>query len=342
MENTVVKEKTDFAKRYNLFPIKDPEAYEFYVRLESSHWVPYELSYHIDKNDYKRLSEYDSTGNNEKMKRLIDLFLGFVLPSDGLICENIVDNFYRKAETFEETLFFACQIHNETIHSITYGLVAEALISSENEKKRIAEMVDNLPCLQAKVALMEKYRLGDYNKAERYAAFAAAEGILFTVLFNIIFWFKSKNMFKNLIDANRMINRDEAAHRNFGCDRYKRIPDRDGKRTLEIVKEFVEVEKDFIEVMVPEPIEDLTQESLVSYLYTIADNLLIELGEPRYYNSDYCPAWLDMGNEQKANFFEVTSTEYNRFNVEEALNTDKLTGNVQKIDAIDNAEEIEF
>lgn len=339
------------AKRYNLFPIRDLAAYEAYVKLESTFWTAYELKYTDDKKDYNLIKEYDSTGNNKKMKRLIDYFLGFVLPADGLICENIIDNFLKTAKTYEEVIFFSCQIHNETIHSITYGLVAQTLIPELQDQIRVFEMVDNLPCHKAKMQLMEKYKSGDWSLAERYVAFACAEGIFFTILFNIVFWFKSKNMFKNLIDANRMINRDEARHRCFGCDRFKRIqngelghPKITNDRALEIVKEFVEVEKMFVEEMVPEPVEDLTKESLVNYLYNIADGLLIDLGLERYYHSDYAPEWLDISLQQKENFFEVLSVGYNRFSVSDALNINKLTGAIDNnnSNSLNNPEDVDF
>lgn len=344
LTNTTESTNLPFSRRYNLFPLQDKAAYDLYAKLESTFWVATELNYVIDKADYISLKQYDPTGLLAKMKRLIDHFLGFVLPADGLICENLIENFLKSAQTYEETIFFTCQIHNETIHAITYALVAQTLIPDANEQKAIFEMVDNLPCLQAKVQLMEKYKNGNWSRAERYVAFACAEGLFFTVLFNIIFWFKSKNMFKNLIDANRMINRDEARHREFGTNRYRRIPSdqKDAKRSLEIVQEFVNVERMFIEHMVPEPVEDLTKESLVLYLYNIADLLLVDLGLERYYWSDYVPEWLDISLEQKANFFEVSSTEYNHSSYAEMMNIDKLTGAHIPINPLNDPSKTDF
>jgi ribonucleotide reductase beta subunit family protein with ferritin-like domain len=334
---------TCISRKYNIFPIDDPDAYEAYVRLECSVWSAFELAYTDDISCYKKLKENDSTGNNKKMKRLIDYFLGFVLPSDGIVCDNIIQNFINTCTTFSEKLFYLTQCNQEGTHAVTYGLTVETLIPEPQEQERIRKLVDNLPCLKATADLMEKYKNIDIPLAERHVAFACAEGIFFCVLFNIIFWFKTKNMFKNLVAANRLISLDESAHAKFQCNRYKRCKNKNSARTLEIVKEFVETQRLFIEVMLPEPIEDLTSECLTRYLYTVGDNILGQLGESRYYNSTYAPSWMgDINLNVKVNGFEDITTAYNRFSVDDVLNIDKLTGKTTKLNAIDNTDEIEF
>jgi ribonucleotide reductase beta subunit family protein with ferritin-like domain len=230
-----------FSKKYNIFPIEDFDAWKAYVDLESNMWVPAELEYVRDRPHYEALKVKDPEGNNGKMKRLVDMTIGFLIPADGCIVKNIVVNFLMSARTFSEQQFFILQLYNESIHSITYGLIFETLVKDPDEKKRISEMVDNVDSVKRQAELMEKYINGNYTKSERYIAFACAEGILFCTLFNIIYWFKSKNMFPNFNFANEMIAKDESSHRNFGCNRYNKYNQNDKisyKRVTEIVDEF--------------------------------------------------------------------------------------------------------
>lgn len=331
------------SSKYNIFPITDHDAYEAYVRLLCSFWTPYELKYTDDLKDFKKISEPDSTGKNKKIKHLIDHFFGFILPSDGIVCENILENFLKQCTNFQEKLFYLGQMHNEGIHAVTYGLIVETLIPEPIEQQRIRRLVDDLPCLKRVGDLMEKYKNDNIPISERHASFCCAEGILFQTLFQIIFWLKTQNMFKNLVAANRFINTDESAHCKFQANRYRRCKNKNSARTLEIVKEFTEAEKAFIEVMLPEDIDDLTQKSCVNYLYTVADNILVMLGEPKYYNVNYTCSWMNEINlNVKVNGFEDNTTTYNHFSIEDALNIDKLTGKTTELNAIDNADEIEF
>jgi ribonucleoside-diphosphate reductase beta chain len=335
------------SKKYNLFPVNDEDAWKSYVKFEGNFWTALEMEYVKDIPDYNSLKVKDPSGKNAKKKKLIDMILGFFSPGDGLVIENLLKNFLFNSKNFEEYMFFIAQAHNEAIHAMTYGLIIHTLIPEQKEQKEILEMVDNLECTNKKAKLMEKYASGDYSITERYVAFAAAEGILFCVLFNIIYWFRSLGMFSNFIFTNEKIAQDESAHRNFGCNRFKKyrkdFPISD-ERVIEIIKEFVEVEKMFINVMLPEPIDDLNAPDLNKYLLTVGDNLLIELGLSKYFSTEtYAPSFMgDINLENKPNFYEQRVGNYQRFNIEKALNVDNLTKPEKQLDAVDNLEEIEF
>src|SRR5665647_1046860 len=194
--------------RYNLFPIKDIDAFNFYTKLDATFWSHGEMSYNKDVPDYQRLKIADSDGKNAKKKRLIDMMLGFFAFGDGVISKNLVKNFLLKADTYEEQLFYCGQLHIEAVHIVTYSLTIQTLIPDEKEQKEIFEMVDNLPCVKAKALLMEEFIDGDYPVEDLFVAFAASEGIFFCVLFAIIFWFRSFGEFQHLIFMNEQIQKD--------------------------------------------------------------------------------------------------------------------------------------
>jgi ribonucleoside-diphosphate reductase beta chain len=333
------------SRRYGLFPIQNPGEYEAYVDLEANFWTAYELEYVRDKEDYESLRKPDSTGRNKIMKRLIDMILGFFSPGDGLICDNLVDNFLKTADTMESKLFFIAQLHNEAIHAITYSLIIDTMIEDPSEKKNVIEMVDDLPVLTSKAELMNKYKNDiKLNTSERYVAYAAAEGIFFCVLFNIIYWFRSKNMFANFIFANEKIAQDEGLHRDFGCLQFKRYNAVDNiseSRVVEIIKEFVSVEAMFITEMLQTDIDDLKQDSMLKYLHTVADNLIVQLGFKPHYGEKYCPTYLnDINLPSKNNFYEVRVGNYKKFDRRKALNPGLLTGAVKEVDPL--KDEIDF
>ncbi len=347
-----IQENLSLAKRYNLFPIRDQEAYEDYVQLEATFWTAFELRYADDKKDYNKLREFDATGFNAKAKRLIDCSMMFLLPGDGLVTDNLIDYFMKHAKNFEERIFFAAQIHNEIVHAITYALMGYTMYTEE-ELKEMLEAVDNIPCIKAQVELMEKYLKGGmdgtYTLAEMYVAFAAAEGILFMIIFIVIFWFKSVNLFKNFIAINRMVNRDEGKHRDFGCKRYKKIPasEKSPTRSLEIIQEFVAVQRMFIEYMVPEPVLDLDAVSLNTCLEAISDNLLVKLGLQKHYFPEKfpkLPTWFDISLLNKENFFELITVGYKRFDEEKAMHPESYAVNDDEEDVnfLQNTEDADF
>jgi hypothetical protein len=191
--------------RYSFFPIKDEEAFAFYKRQEAAVWSANEMNFTKDIKDYSRL--------DPKLKRLVDMILGFFAPGDGLISQNIVFRFLLECETFEEQAMFITQLFIELVHAETYGMTIISFHPREEDQKRIFDMCESLPCVKAKADWMNKYMYADIPKSMRYLAFSACEGIFFSVLFSIIFWFRSKGVLQNFIFSNEQISKDEGLHR---------------------------------------------------------------------------------------------------------------------------------
>jgi ribonucleotide reductase beta subunit family protein with ferritin-like domain len=328
----------------NIFPLKDFEAYKSFVKLSASHWGPFEIKYIDDKKDYEKLKEPDSTGKNAAKLRLLNLIFAFFGPADMIVAQNLAFNFLKESTTPEEILFLGSQLNNELVHSVSYGLYIHTMVDSDSELETIFNMINEIPEVKAKADLMNKYMYGDYPIHEKYVAFVCAELILFSVLFNIIYFFRSYGMLNTLILLNDFINRDEQSHGIFGSTRYKKYkPDNCTDRTLQIVLEFVEVETAFIKFMLPEPIDDLNSESMIGYLHYLTDDVLRLLNEPAYFNSGSVPEWLkDISLQTKNNFFEVSTNNYAHFSVSDALDIDKLTGKKKTVDSIANFDSVDF
>ena len=86
------------------------------------------------------------------------------------------------------------------------------------------------------------------NFAQRIIAFAAVEGIFFSGSFFSIFWLKKRGLMPGLTFSNELISRDEGLHCDFACMLYNNhmVNRLEKSEVEEIIKEAVEIEKEFI------------------------------------------------------------------------------------------------
>lgn len=90
----------------------------------------------------------------------------------------------------------------------------------------------------------------------------------------------------------------------------------------QIIREAIEIEKEFARFVVPKDYEDLTIEGLETYIDTLGSFLLKSLEYPVITGdvSDDLPGWIkEISNEIKSNFYEVTVGSYKQFNLEKAI-----------------------
>jgi ribonucleotide reductase beta subunit family protein with ferritin-like domain len=336
----VTSKKKDLT-RYSFFPIKDEKAFEFYKRQEAAVWSANEMDFIRDKKDYERLEP--------RLKHLVDMILGFFAPGDGLIAQNIVFRFLLECETFEEQAMFITQLFIELVHAETYGMTIMVFHPREEDQKRIFNICEELPCVKAKADWMNKYMYADIPKSMRYLAFSACEGIFFSVLFSIIFWFRSKGILQNFIFSNEQISKDEGLHRDFGAYLFRKeiaAHPYEGweKQAEQILDEALEIELQFIKALVPEPIDDLNAESLSDYAKVVSDSLRVQLGLGQKYKIKNCLTWMnDISLTQKGNFYELNIASYKNFSMKEALNW-KLRAGLDKktVDVFDNPDQLDF
>jgi ribonucleoside-diphosphate reductase subunit M2 len=328
--------------RYSLFPIRDEMAFEFYKKQEAAIWSANEMEFTRDKHDYENLTP--------KLKRLVDMILGFFAPADGLVSQNIAFRFLLECDTFEEMASFITQFFIELVHSETYGMTIMTYVPNEDEQKKIFEMCESLPCVKRKVDWINKYLFSESPKLYRLAAFAAAEGVFFSVLFAIIFWFRSKGILQNFIFMNEQISKDEGLHRDYGCYLFRKeltkgpeyVPETWKEDVTKILDDALEIEIEFLNELVPEQIDDLKVEDLIDYAKVVTDSLRDQLGLPLKYNVKNNLTWMnDISLTQKGNFYEVRIGSYKNFSVKDALNWKKRVGmdtNEKKVDVCDNPE----
>jgi ribonucleotide reductase beta subunit family protein with ferritin-like domain len=148
--------------------------------------------------------------------------------------------------------------------------------------------------------------------ATRLVAFSIVEGIFFSGAFCSIFWIKKRGLLQGLTFSNELISRDEALHTEFAILIYSKLKNKLTSREIHtIIKEAVEVEKEFILEALPVRLIGMNSKMMSDYIEFVADRLAIQLGTPKIYETSNPFDFMDMISvESKANFFERRVSEY--------------------------------
>jgi ribonucleoside-diphosphate reductase beta chain len=245
--------KNDGSNRYTIFPIKYPKLWEFYEQQLSVFWTVAEVKLTDDITDWD-----EKLNDNEKY--FIKNILAFFAASDGIVNENLVLNFYNEVQIPEARNFYAVQMMIEAIHSQQYSLLIDTYVRDKNERYRLFNAIENVPCIKKKADWALKWieegtttveTLPDYVKSglsslnertdltddmrkalqfftkkrpsfgQRLIAFICVEGIFFAGSFCAIYWLKNRGLMPGLSTANEFISRDENTHTEFAIELYK-------------------------------------------------------------------------------------------------------------------------
>ena len=286
--------------RYVLFPIKYNSMYELYKKAESTFWTSSEIDLVKDINDWEH-------GLNDNERNFIKNIIGFFAGSDGIIMENLAQRFLREIQIPEARAFYSYQIFNESIHSVTYSLLIDTYIKDIDEKNKIFNSIENIPCVAKKAQWAYKWiENTDVSFATRLLSFAIVEGVFFSGSFCAIYWLKKRGLMPGLTFSNELISRDEALHCEFAVLLYSKLVKKiDKARIYEIIKEAVEIETEFICDALPCRLIGMNSQMMTQYIQFVADRLSVQLGYKKIYNvANPCDFMELISLESKTNFFE--------------------------------------
>jgi len=295
--------------RFVLFPIEHHDIWEFYKKAEASFWTAEEIDLSQDLKDWEKL--------NDGERHFISHVLAFFAASDGIVNENLAENFVAEVQYTEAKFFYGFQIAVENIHSETYSLLIDTYIKNPQERHILFNAIDTLACVKKKADWALKW-IDQGNFAERLVAFAAVEGIFFSGSFCAIFWLKKRGLMPGLSFSNELISRDEGLHCDFACLLYTRhlknqLPE---KRVQEIIMDAVAIEKEFITDALPVSLIGMNANLMSQYIEFVADRLLLELGCSKVYHVTNPFDFMEMISLQgKTNFFEKRVGEYQKAGV---------------------------
>jgi len=300
---------TENKNRFVLFPIEHNDIWSFYKKAEASFWTAEEIDLSQDLTDWGQL--------NDDERHFIKHVLAFFAASDGIVNENLAENFLSEVQYTEAKFFYGFQVAIENIHSETYSLLIDTYIKDSKEKATLFNAIDILDCVKKKAEWALRW-IEKGSFAERLVAFAAVEGIFFSGSFCSIFWLKKRGLMPGLCFSNELISRDEGLHCDFACLLYSNhlVNKLDKAQVEEIIRDAVAIEKEFVTEALPVKLIGMNSDLMSQYIEFVADRLLMELGNEKIYNVT-CPFdFMEMISIQgKSNFFERRVGEYQKTNV---------------------------
>jgi ribonucleoside-diphosphate reductase beta chain len=254
---------------------------------------------------------------NDDERYFVKHILAFFAASDGIVNENLAENFVAEVQYTEAKFFYGFQIMMENIHSETYSLLIDTYIKDDAEKDKLFNAIETMDCVKKKAEwALDWIENGSF--AERIVPFAAVEGIFFSGSFCSIFWLKKRGLMPGLSFSNELISRDEGMHCDFACLLYNdHIVNKLPNKTLrKIIIDAVEIEKEFICESLPVRLIGMNSDLMSQYIEFVADRLLVELGTDKEYNVSNPFDFMDMISLQgKTNFFEKRVGEYQKAGV---------------------------
>jgi ribonucleotide reductase beta subunit family protein with ferritin-like domain len=313
--------------RYVLHPIKYPDIFKMGKDAIDSFWKVEELDFQNDKKEFDKMKPEE--------QHFIKQILGFFASADGIVIENLVDNFCSEVQLPEARYFYGYQNFNEQIHAETYAKLLEVYVGSYDDVRTLLNETKNSPAVKAKTDFAKKhFNIPEEEEPDRYRnfakrliAFACVEGINFSSSFCGIFWIKYMGYQCNALTlSNEFISRDEGLHRNFAVRLYNKfLHNLTAEEITSIVIEAVRVEEIWVRnSALPENLTGMNQDLMCEYVRHTANILLNDLHVAPYWDVQNP---FDFMNQisigSKTNFFEKRVSEYALSNKKEEFSLDE-------------------
>lgn len=295
--------------RFCLFPLKYPDAFEFYLKHQACFWTVSEVDLKQDRGDFEALERQE--------QRFIMKVLAFFANADGIVNENLASRFSREVTMPEARQFYGFQIGMETIHSHMYGIMIDTLVRDEAERDELFHAITEVPSVRAKADWALRWLSSSRRFAERLVAFACVEGIFFSASFCAIYYLKKRGVMPGLTFSNELIARDEALHRDFATHLFGYLRQKPSEETVhDIVRSAVECETQFVRDALEVDLIGMNAVLMEQYVRVVADNLVQTLGYGKIFGDANPFEFMDLISlTGKTNFFEKRVGEYQKAGV---------------------------
>ncbi|EDO15771.1 hypothetical protein Kpol_478p6 [Vanderwaltozyma polyspora DSM 70294] len=297
--------------RLIMHPIRYPDIYEAYKKAEASFWTAEEIDLSKDLSDWN-----DKLNSNERF--FISRVLAFFAASDGIVNENLTENFSVEVKVPEARCFYGFQIMIENIHSETYSLLIDTYIKDPKESDFLFNAIDYIPQIKEKAEWALRWINNDEALfGERLVAFASIEGVFFSGSFASIFWLKKRGLMPGLTFSNELICRDEGLHTDFASLLFSHLDNKPDPAIVEkIVTEAVEIEKRYFIDALPVALLGMNAKLMNQYVEFVADRLLVSFGNEKYYKVENPFDFMEnISLAGKTNFFEKRVSDYQKASV---------------------------
>lgn len=257
-------------------PFEYPEAYEYWLKQQTSHWLHLEIQMNSDVNDWKlKLNDIEKQILGNTLK-------GFV--QTELCVEDYwsskVAKWFKKPE-----IKMMCHTFGgfESIHAVSYSYLEETL-NIQDYKSFLNE-----PSAKAKIdRIIEVPGKNKDQIAKSLAVFSAFnEGVNLFSSFAILMSFSQRNLMKGLGQIISFSIRDESLHSEAGCWLFRTLieenpeilTDEFKQEILDAARLTVKLEDDFIDKAFElGDLPNLTKEDLKNYIRFRTNTKLQDLG----------------------------------------------------------------
>ncbi len=324
---------------FNLLPLKYQWAYDIYRDMKANHWEPEDITMAKD------IEQWKGSDLSDVERWIIRMGIGYFSAAEGIVGDN-VQHVVRELVTAPELkLVLGRHAHEENIHADSLLYMISSLGINPHECEA---MFEDVPTIVRKNEFVSRVSQGlrrdmDLSKTEEKQALAknifvfgqCMEGTQFYGLFGMILSLYRQNKFPGIGQMFRYTLRDESNHievfRNLLVDLVKENPDvwtGSFKQELtDLMKEAVQLEKDFIDDCLPVNAVGLSSDEFSAYIDYIADRRLENVGlDPISFGVQNPFPWLAemMDIQKEQNFFEGRVTEYQKASSLEMVSDDEL------------------
>ena len=324
---------------FNLLPLKYQWAYELYRNMKANHWEPEDIPMAKD------IEQWRGNDLSDVERWIIRMGIGYFSAAEGIVGDNIQHVVRELVTAPELKLVLGRHAHEENIHadSLLYMISSLGLNPHECEA-----MFEDVPTILRKNEFVSRVsrelrRDMDLSQVREKQALArnifvfgqCMEGTQFYGLFGMILSLYRQNKFPGIGQMFRYTLRDESNHiellRNLLVELIRENPDvwtdEFQQELVTLMKEAVQLEKEFINDCLPVNAVGLSSEEFAEYIDYIADRRLENVGLPLLNEGVKNPfPWLAemMDIKKEQNFFEGRVTEYQKASSLEMVSDDEL------------------
>lgn len=315
------KKNASISERLSLYPIRDPELFEFWTKQIELTWIASEISFKEDYNVFCTLEP--------KLRIPLERVLLAFQIIDASVVEGPVLRWLLEGKSIEEEMVASAQLSEETQHIESYALQLKAIIPDPIERAEKIKSIDQCKWIHDFVDFLDKYTIDEnYPRAVGFAAQAIMEGVGFQQFFTIIFWYADCPFVRDvpgITASNNLISAAESMHSEIAIFRYKREMEELRARNIDtseiekiVLRLFDEIEditRRSLEHIIPDDIYDLTKENVLNYSIIILEKIKVKMGFPstRQVVSNLKLKFMERaGGEKKQNFYERDVTTYAR------------------------------
>ena len=138
------------------------------------------------------------------------------------------------------------------------------------------------------------------------------EGLFFSSSFASIFWIKKKNILPGLCLSNEYISHDESLHVAHAVMLYGKLQNKlSDKDFIEIMKEAVDIEIEFITLAIPCRMIGINATLMILYIKFGADRLCLQLGHYKIFGDKNPLDFMEsISLDLKTNMFDARISDY--------------------------------